>query len=79
MLAFNLPNNDLYFYLFHLSRTSKIKCNACHITWCCNIFIDCGDWKKLSTTLISINRIFFQYIDSQAVQSTFRENLVTLK
>ena len=31
-------------------------------------------WKKLSTTLNSINRVFFQYIHFQIIESTFREN-----
>ena len=37
-------------------------------------FAICSYWKKLSTILISNNRVFFQCIHFKSVKSTFREN-----
>ena len=38
------------------------------------LFALCGCWRKLSVILLSINRVSFQYIHFQTVESTFREN-----
>ena len=67
MLVFKFPMMFFIFYLFHLSHASQINCHVCLKTQCCNVFVLCSYWLKLSTTLISINRVFFQCIHFQSM------------
>ena len=41
-----VPNNDIYFYLFRLSRTSQIKCHVRHKTYAIIISVLCSYRKN---------------------------------
>ena len=76
MLVFKFPIMIFIFTYFICHVHHKL--NVTYVTKLDAIIFSvlCSYWKKLSTTQISINTVYFQCICSKSVESTFTENSV---